>query len=122
AAFVRDRCVRGPHEIECQFLYEAWRRWAEDTGHRAGSLQTFGRDLRAVVPGLRVTRPRDGDGAERPRHYWGLKLTEPSKGAARGPSRTSPPDPDPVRDGPRSRPLYPQGPEREPGDRRWRTP
>jgi putative DNA primase/helicase len=78
AAFVRDRCVRGPHEVECQLLYEAWRRWAEDTGHRPGSLQTFGRDLRAVVPGLRIGRPW-GDGEGRRRTYQGITLADHTK-------------------------------------------
>ena len=61
AAFVRDRCERGPYEIGCKTLYEAWKGWAEDMGQRPGSLQTFGRDLRAVIPSLRVIRPREGD-------------------------------------------------------------
>jgi putative DNA primase/helicase len=63
AAFVRDKCVRGTFEVPCTVLYESWKTWAEDNGHRAGSAQTFGRDLRAVVPGVRVVRPRDGQRA-----------------------------------------------------------
>ena len=101
AAFVRDRCLRGPHEIECQRLYDAWRLWAEETGHRPGSLQTFGRDLRAVVHGLIVGRPW-GDGEDRPRCYKGITFTQHHNGADRGLPRTDPA----VRDSPRPNPLY----------------
>jgi putative DNA primase/helicase len=66
SAFVRDRCVAGPgFEVHCDQLYQTWSSWAEDNGHHAGSAQTRGRNLRAVVPGLRTTRPRDGDARER---------------------------------------------------------
>ncbi len=88
AAFVRDRCERGPFaEIECQTLYTAWKGWAEDTGHRPGSLQTFGRDLRAVIPGLKIRRPRDG--GDRTRCYQGIALLRNYNGRDRGPSWTS---------------------------------
>jgi putative DNA primase/helicase len=72
AAFVRDRCERGTFEVPCTVLYDAWKSWAEDNGHRAGSAQTFGRDLRAVIPGVRVVRPRTGD--DRERRYLGVRL------------------------------------------------
>jgi putative DNA primase/helicase len=73
AAFVRDRCQRAlDAEVPCDELYAAWKRWADDNGHRPGTTQRFGRDLRAVVPGLRVTRPRVG--AERERVYRGVSL------------------------------------------------
>jgi putative DNA primase/helicase len=75
AAFVRDRCVRGPSlEVACDHLYAEWKRWAEDNGHRPGSIQTFGRDLRAVVPDLRVHRPREEEGDRRPRRYAGVAM------------------------------------------------
>jgi putative DNA primase/helicase len=74
AAFVRDRCVRGPGlEVACKALYDDWKRWADDNGHRGGSIQTFGRDLRAVIPTLRNRRPREGDG-DRSRAYVGVGL------------------------------------------------
>jgi P4 family phage/plasmid primase-like protien len=54
AAFVRDRCVRGPeHEVPVDELYAAWKTWADDNGHVKLTKQVFGRDLRAAVPGLR---------------------------------------------------------------------
>ena len=59
AAFVRERCTVGPYEELVDVLYRQWKLWAEDNGNRAGSAQSFGRDLRAVVPGLKVVRHRD---------------------------------------------------------------
>jgi len=73
AAFVRDRCTRGPHQVRTDVLFDAWKVWAEDNGHRPGSSSSFGKDLRAVVPGLKVHRPEVADG---PRHrfYRGVAL------------------------------------------------
>lgn len=97
AAFVRERCIR-QGEVDCDRLYEGWAAWAEANGHRPGTVQTFGRDLRAVVPGLKMGRPRDGQ--ERRRVYQGIALV---------PTAT-----DLVRNGPRSDPSYAH--EREPGE------
>jgi putative DNA primase/helicase len=74
AMFVRERCVLGPeHEIAVERLFRAWRSWCEDKGYdRPGSVQTFGRDLRAVIPSLTVPRPRAGEGRER--RYRGIAL------------------------------------------------
>jgi putative DNA primase/helicase len=73
SAFVRDECeVEPDHEIDVQVLYAAWRRWCVDNGHHITTVQGFGRDLLAVLPGLQQTRPRDGD--SRIRRYVGLKL------------------------------------------------
>jgi len=64
--FVRDCCVRGPGEsIVADRLYDDWKRWAEDNGHHAGAKSTFGRNLRAVVPELKMTQPRVSGGRER---------------------------------------------------------
>jgi putative DNA primase/helicase len=76
SAFVRERCDRGALlEVEIKKLYRAWREWAEDNGHKPGSAQTFGRNLRAVISGLRVTRPRTG-GDDRVRVYSGVGLKD----------------------------------------------
>ncbi|MDP9250721.1 MAG: phage/plasmid primase, P4 family [Chloroflexota bacterium] len=73
SAFVRDLCTIGPtEEVAITTLYEAWKHWTEDNGHRGGSKQVFGRNLRSVIPGLRVTQSRDGD--ERERVYRGVRL------------------------------------------------
>jgi putative DNA primase/helicase len=75
AAFVREACVTGSaYEISISVLFGRWKAWAEANGNRAGSTQTFGRNLRAVVPALRVARPRSGD--ERERVYQGITLAD----------------------------------------------
>ena len=58
AAFVRDGGEVGTgHEIPIADHFGDWRLWCEDNGHKPGSVQTFGRDLQAVIPMLKVTRP-----------------------------------------------------------------
>jgi putative DNA primase/helicase len=74
SAFVRERCTIGPHEILVKDLYAAWKDWAEDNGHKPGSSQTFGRDLRAAQAHIRVRRPRDDEG-HRDRYYVGITLS-----------------------------------------------
>jgi putative DNA primase/helicase len=105
SAFVRDRCEVGAG-LECPVddLYAAWKLWCEDNGHdRPGTVQTFGRNIRSVVPSLKVTRPRDDD--DRERRYVGVRIkpqqTGTHNGATRGPSRTA----GLVHDGPQSIPL-----------------
>jgi putative DNA primase/helicase len=73
SAFVRERCRRGPSEdVSRDRLYDAWKVWSEDNGHRAGAKSTFGRDIRAVVPEVKVTQPTIGAG--RVRMYVGIGL------------------------------------------------
>jgi putative DNA primase/helicase len=70
AAFVRERCERGrEHDIEAKELYAEWKTWADDNGHHLTTAQTFGRDLRAVMPELRIVRPHN-----LPRRYGGLRI------------------------------------------------
>jgi putative DNA primase/helicase len=72
-AFIRDCCQVGPqYEVSVDDLYKAWKTWAEDNGHARKSKQTLGRDLRAAVPRMRVTRTREGN--DRERVYIGLGL------------------------------------------------
>ena len=79
SAFVRDCCIRNPlEEVPVDQLYQRWKRWAEDNGQRGKSVQTFGRDLRAVIPGLRVTRPRIGPADSQVRVYAGVALRDHS--------------------------------------------
>jgi putative DNA primase/helicase len=73
SAFVRDCCVRGPGEsVLADRLYDAWKRWAEDNGHHAGAKSTFGRNLRAVAPELKMSQPRVDGGRERRYERVGL--------------------------------------------------
>ena len=77
AAFVRDRCVRGRrHEVKVDDIYSAWRSWADDNGHVKSTKQTFGRDLRAAIPGLRVARVGGHESEERERVYQGVQLRD----------------------------------------------
>lgn len=102
AAYVRDRCEVGiGHEIAIADLLTDWRIWCEDNGHKPGSVQTFGRDLRAVIPHLRVVRPREGDN-NRERRCAGVKLSATNNDFDRGPSRTGADSETVVRDGPQS--------------------
>ena len=75
-AFIRERCEIGPcQSIGCQVLFEAWQTWCEMQSRKdAGTVQTFGRDLRAAVPGLKTERPSDGEGGKLPRRYTGISL------------------------------------------------
>ena len=87
SAFVRERCAVGPgFEVAVDQLYAEWRAWADENGHRAGSVQTFARDLRAVLPSLRMKRTRDGD--DRRRWYEGVGLRSHPDSRDRGPART----------------------------------
>jgi putative DNA primase/helicase len=90
SAFTRDCCVIGPeYEVLITDLFTMWKRWCDDNGRdRPGTVQTFGRDLRAVVPGLSTVRPRDGSNRER--HYQGVGLVSRThNGNDRGPSWTT---------------------------------
>ena len=73
AAFTREKCKIGhDKEIAVDELYGAYKVWCEDNGHPKATKQTFGRDLRAAVPSISVTRPR---GVEtRFRAYAGICL------------------------------------------------
>ena len=74
-AFVRDCCEVGPDlSIEVNRLYEAWKDYCSSTGREhAGTRQAFGRDMRAALPSLRISRPR-GMGDTRIRTYEGIDL------------------------------------------------
>jgi putative DNA primase/helicase len=76
AAFVRDRCTVAPGCcVEVDVLYLVWRAWCDEQ-HRdhPGTVQTFGRDLRAVVPDLDIVQPRDPKTGKRLRYYRGIGL------------------------------------------------
>ena len=106
-AFLRDRCVVGRDmHVSVDDLWAAWKAWAEDQSQHHGTKQTFGRDLRAVVPGLHVSRPRDG---EHKRAYVGLALAaEGNNVADRGPRGPFGPEDVPGPHGPRTSALFSQ--------------
>lgn len=75
-AFVRDRCKVGAgHEIETERLFAAWCGWCGVNGRaRPGTVQTFSRALRAVVPTIKTARPRTDE--RRGRVLLGITLRE----------------------------------------------
>jgi len=100
-------CLTVPR-VSVDDLWAAWKAWAEDQSQHHGTKQTFGRDLRAVVPGLHVSRPRDG---EHKRTYVGVALAaEGNSVADRGPRGPSEPDDAPGPHGPRTSGLFSQRP------------
>jgi putative DNA primase/helicase len=71
-AFIRERCEIGTgYSIVCSELYDVWKNWCEPKGHKPGTDQTFGRDLRAAVPGLDSKQQRFG--AMRCMVYQGIR-------------------------------------------------
>ena len=63
--------------VACQLLFDAWSAWGEAQGRKEhGSVQTFGRDLRAAVPGLKVAQPAKRDGARSEPAMRGFGLSE----------------------------------------------
>jgi putative DNA primase/helicase len=74
SAFIRECCVIGPgRSVGVTAMFEAWRTWREAQGReRPGTAQSFGRDLRAAVPNLKVSQHREDEG--RTRYYEGIWL------------------------------------------------
>jgi len=99
SAFTRDACEIGTFSVPVPELFAAWKVWCEDNGHKPGSVQTFGRDLRAVLPHVQVSRPH-GD----VRRYVGLRVAH--NGANRGSLRFSAESESVNRDEPRRSPLW----------------
>jgi putative DNA primase/helicase len=76
-AFINDHCVVATGQsVPVELLYQRWRLWCENVGRKEpGTKQTFGRDLRAAVPGLKVTQQRADENRERKYEGIGLKST-----------------------------------------------
>ena len=77
-AFLNDRCNVGPGlTVPVELLYQTWCTWCDSVGRKEhGTKQTFGRDLKAAVPSLRTTRPRNDDSRHRSYEGIGLKNEE----------------------------------------------
>jgi putative DNA primase/helicase len=73
-AFLRERCEIGQaYSVRVDGLFSAWNTWCAAQGRdHPGTKESFGRDLRAAIPHLNKTRPRDG--TERDYCYEGVKL------------------------------------------------
>lgn len=81
-AFLRDRCAIGPAgDVAVDDLFGAWERWCSDQNRQhPGDKQTFGRNLRAAIPGITIKRHRI-DGGRTERYYPGIRLkTESERG------------------------------------------
>jgi putative DNA primase/helicase len=90
SAFIRDRMrIDRGARVGVDHAWSEWKAWCEDQSHPHGTKQMFGRDLRAAVAGLRVSRPRSDDHA---RVYVGIGLPgEENNHADRGPRGPSGP-------------------------------
>ncbi len=82
-AFIRDHCDVGPgRNVECGEIFNRWKEWCRGQGRdRPGTLQTFARDLRAAVPGLKTVQVRTGE--ERIRNFEGIGLAFLSRSGTR---------------------------------------
>src|SRR5690606_27218095 len=74
-SFLRSRCVTGPgNRVETSELYTEWKSWCEEHGKREpGTQEMFARDLRAAVPYMEKTRPRNSYG-ERVQVYTYIRI------------------------------------------------
>lgn len=77
-AFVKDCCRTAPGAmVECDALYRKWVEWCKEQGRdHPGSLQTFGRDRRAVLPAIGTTHPAAKAGTRRIRYYTGVAVDD----------------------------------------------
>jgi putative DNA primase/helicase len=75
SVFVRERLVVQTGRCSpVEDVYAEWVNWCKEAGRKeAGTIQTFGRDLTAALPGVTVSRPRD-DAGDRYRQYEGVGI------------------------------------------------
>lgn len=74
SAFLRDKCIiASGKSVLCSMLFDEWKTWCDSQNRgNAGTLQTFGRDIRAAIPGLKVVQHRDLGGVNR--YYEGVGI------------------------------------------------
>jgi putative DNA primase/helicase len=78
ATFLREctRVERGAL-VSHKALFEAWKTWCAENGRdHVGTLQSFGRNIRAALP-AGVTTKRVGGRGEQERHWEGLRVEMP---------------------------------------------
>jgi putative DNA primase/helicase len=64
--FIEECCETGPTKwIETNTLYNAWVEWCDEKGERPGTSQVFGRNLRAALPFITFSQPRNSDEVSR---------------------------------------------------------
>jgi putative DNA primase/helicase len=77
--FLRERCEIGAgFQATPEDLFTSWCDWCEKSKRQTGTKQSFGRDLRAALPGLTMRQPREGE--ERYRTYEGIRIKPMSTG------------------------------------------
>lgn len=75
SSFVADCCEVGSgFNVQIDTIYGAWCRWCKSVGRDPTTKPVMGRDLTALIPGLRTTQPRE-DG-KRVRAYDGIRVNE----------------------------------------------
>lgn len=85
SAFVRERCQTGPEQrIVVDELWTTWKTWCEDNGHKPGNKGVLARNLRSVVPQLRIERPHG-----QKRQYVGVALASNVGSTMANPSGSS---------------------------------
>jgi putative DNA primase/helicase len=73
SAFVRENLVREPgKEIQVDLEFNEWKTYATENGHQVGSKSSFGRDLHAVVPELKMSQRTEG--TKRVRYYVNIGI------------------------------------------------
>lgn len=81
-AFLDECCEIAPeYSVPTKELYNRWYVWCDNSGQKPTNAQTFGRDLRAVLPRLSTTQRRVS--GEQERRYKGLKLIPNGRTGAR---------------------------------------
>ena len=73
-AFIAERCEWKPlAKVSVAALFEAWQSWCSSMGHpHPGTIQSFGKSLRAAFPEIEMMRPQDA--LSRERYYKGIAL------------------------------------------------
>jgi putative DNA primase/helicase len=78
-AYLRERCRIEPGcSVPIELIWQDWQAWCGANGRREpGTKHSFGAALRTAVPGLQISRPRQGE--ERVRRYEGVDLAPPQE-------------------------------------------
>jgi putative DNA primase/helicase len=73
-AFLEEKCILNPEaSIQIRALYHAWQEWCAETRYaHAGNAQTFGKNLKACCPEIKIRRPQSD--SDRQRYYEGIEL------------------------------------------------
>lgn len=71
--FIEDKCDLAPgYQIECGVLFGIYSEWCQSQGRKPGTVQSFGRVLKAAAPTVKTSRPRSGE-VNRDRFYEGIR-------------------------------------------------